>query len=296
MLFETKMQENRAYKNFSYLGKAFHLMGAFFLDTSVGRLFKLFIQSFFAIFSKKRSFTADSRNIINQVFFTGVEIFPVLFVVATLFGAVIIIEVISMMSKVGFSDVVGDLMVIAIIRELGPVFTAFLIAGRSGSALTTYIGSMAINSEVDALASMGIDPIRYLVTPALIGGILAVFIMTVLFSFSGVFAGFLVTKALVYIGGDLINIQITWSYLSSAILDSLTIADFFLMVLKPVVFACIIVTNASYQGLSIQKDIRQVPKATSRSVIYSFLYIVIADVLLSSFYIFQYLGEISKII
>src|SRR5690554_1525361 len=290
------MKNYVVYKKLTLPGRFFCWLGVVFLSTTFGQQFTLFIKTVASIFSRNRNFKTDSKNIINQIFFTGIEIFPVLFVVATLFGTVIIIEVITMMNKVGFSDVVGNLMVIVIIRELGPIFTAFLIAGRSGSALTTYIGSMAINSEVDSLASMGIDPIRYLVTPALIGGILAVFIMTVLFSFSGVFAGFLVTKALIYIGGDLINIQITWSYLSSAILDSLTIADFFLMVLKPVVFACIIVTNASYQGLSIQKDIRQVPKATSRSVIYSFLYIVIADVLLSSFYIFQYLGEISKII
>lgn len=231
-----------------------------------------------------------------RFFFTGVEIFPVLFIVATLFGTVIIIEVITMMNKVGFSDVVGDLMVIVIIRELGPIFTAFLIAGRSGAALTTYIGSMAINSEVDALATMGVDPIRYLVMPALIGGIFAVLIMTILFSFSGICAGFLMAKLLIYFAGDILNVQISWAYLSTAILQSLTMTDFILVIVKPVIFACIIITNASYQGLAIRKDVRQVPKATSRSVIYSFLYIVIFDVILSSFYIFQYFGEISKII
>lgn len=290
------MKYNGVYKKLTLPGRLFYLLGVFFLSSTPGQQFTLFFKTVASVFSKKKNFKSDSKNIINQIFFTGVEIFPVLFVVATLFGTVIIIEVITMMNKVGFSDVVGNLMVIVVIRELGPIFTAFLIAGRSGAALTTYIGSMAINSEVDALASMGVDPIRYLVMPALVGGIFAVLIMTVLFSFSGICAGFLTSKLLIYFVGDMLNVQISWAYLSSAILQSLTMTDFILVIVKPVVFACIIITNASYQGLAIRKDVRQVPKATSRSVIYSFLYIVVFDVILSSFYIFQYFGEISKII
>src|SRR5574344_788313 len=290
------MKNNVVYKKLTLLGRLFYLLGVFFLSSTPGQQFSLFVKTVASVFSRKKNFKSDSKNVINQIFFTGVEIFPVLFIVATLFGTVIIIEVITMMNKVGFSDVVGDLMVIVIIRELGPIFTAFLIAGRSGAALTTYIGSMAINSEVDALATMGVDPIRYLVMPALIGGIFAVLIMTILFSFSGICAGFLMAKLLIYFVGDMLNVQISWAYLSTAILQSLTMTDFILVIVKPVIFACIIITNASYQGLAIRKDVRQVPKATSRSVIYSFLYIVIFDVILSSFYIFQYFGEISKII
>ncbi|HOG67959.1 MAG TPA: ABC transporter permease [Fibrobacteraceae bacterium] len=290
------MKNYVVYKKLTLPGRFFCWLGVVFLSTTFGQQFTLFIKTVASIFSRNRNFKTDSKNIINQIFFTGIEIFPVLFVVATLFGTVIIIEVITMMNKVGFSDVVGNLMVIVIIRELGPIFTAFLIAGRSGSALTTYIGSMAINSEVDSLATMGVDPIRYLVMPALIGGIFAVLIMTILFSFSGICAGFLTAKVLIYFAGDMLNVQISWSYLSTAILQSLTITDFILVIVKPVLFACIIITNASYQGLAIRKDVRQVPKATSRSVIYSFLYIVVFDVILSFFYIFQYFGEISKII
>lgn len=290
------MKNNVVYKKLTLPGRLFYLLGVFFLSSTPGQQFTLFVKTVASVFSRKKNFKSDSKNVINQIFFTGVEIFPVLFIVATLFGTVIIIEVITMMNKVGFSDVVGDLMVIVIIRELGPIFTAFLIAGRSGAALTTYIGSMAINSEVDALATMGVDPIRYLVMPALIGGIFAVLIMTILFSFSGICAGFLMAKLLIYFVGDILNVQISWAYLSTAILQSLTMTDFILVIVKPVIFACVIITNASYQGLAIRKDVRQVPKATSRSVIYSFLYIVIFDVILSSFYIFQYFGEISKII
>ena len=150
------------------------MLGLFLLCRPFGQQIALFCRAVASIFSKNRSLKTDSRNIIMQTFFTAVEIFPILFIVATLFGTIVIIEVISMMSKMGFADFVGSMIVVVIIRELGPILTAFLIAGRSGSSLTTYIGSMVINSEVDALATMGVNPIRFLVMPSLVGGCIAI--------------------------------------------------------------------------------------------------------------------------
>lgn len=283
-------------KKLTLIGQKFHALGMFLLRRNAGQEVALFARAIASIFSKNRSFKADAKNIIMQTFFTGVEIFPILFVVATLFGTVVIIEVISLMGKVGFSDVVGGLMVVVIIRELGPILTAFLIAGRSGSSLTTYIGGMVINSEVDALATMGVDPIRYLVMPGLIGGSIATFIMTIIFSSSAICAGFLMTKIAILITGNAINVQLTWSYLSSEILKAMTFTDFIFIVVKPLIFGCIITTNACYQAMNIPRDIRQVPKATGKSVIKSFFYIVCADVFLSLFYFIDYFNEISKII
>lgn len=274
----------------------FHSLGLFVLNRTWGQLLALFVKAIASLFSHSRSFKTDSRNIILQTFFTGVEIFPILFVVATLFGTVVIIEVITLMGKMGLSDVIGSLIVVVIIRELGPILTAFLIAGRSGSSLTTYIGSMVINSEVDALASMGVDPIRYLVMPGLIGGCIAMFIMNIIFSASAICAGFLVTKGAIILTGNIINIQLTWSYLSTEILNAITLMDFIFIVLKPLVFGAIITTNACYQALNIPRDVRQVPKATSRSVIKSFLYVVVADVVLSLYYFVDYMNNLSTLI
>ena len=283
-------------KKLTLVGQKFHALGLFLLHRPVGQEIALFVRALMSLFNKSRSFKTDSRNIILQTFFTGVEIFPILFVVATLFGTVVIIEVITMMGKMGFDDVVGGLMVVVIIRELGPILTAFLIAGRSGSSLTTYIGGMVINSEVDALATMGVDPVRYLVMPGLIGGAIATFIMNIVFSTSAICAGYLMTKIAIALTGNALNLQLTWDYLSTEILKALTFTDFIFIVVKPIVFGCIITTNACYQAMNIPRDIRQVPKATGRSVIKSFFYIVCADVFLSLFYFIDYFNEISKII
>ena len=268
----------------------------------MGQLCALFFKAVASLFSRSRSLKTDSRNIIMQTFFTGVEIFPILFIVATLFGTIVIVEVISLMGKVGFSDVVGSLIVVVVIRELGPILTAFLIAGRSGSSLTTYIGSMVINSEVDALATMGVDPVRFLVMPGLIGGCIALFIMHIFFSASAVCAGFVVTKGAILLStlsgvrSDMLNIQLTWTYLSTEVLNAISSMDFLFIVIKPIVFGAIIMTNACYQALNIPRDVRQVPKAVSRSVIKSFLYVVIADVFLSLFYFVEYMDNLSTII
>ena len=290
------MEVQASNKKLTFIGQKFHALGMFLLRRKAGQEVALFFRAIASIFSQNRSFKTDTRNIILQTFFTGVEIFPILFVVATLFGTVVIIEVITLMGKVGFSDVVGGLMVVVIIRELGPILTAFLIAGRSGSSLTTYIGGMVIDSEVDALATMGVDPVRYLVMPGLIGGSIATFIMTIIFSSSAIGAGFLMTKAAIALTGNAINIQLTWEYLSTEILKAMTFTDFIFIVIKPLVFGCIITTNACYQAMNIPRDIRQVPKATGKSVIQSFFYIVCADVFLSLFYFLDYFNEISKII
>lgn len=272
------------------------MLGLFLLRRPLGQLCALFFKAIASLFSRSRNFKTDSRNIIMQTFFTGVEIFPILFVVATLFGTIVIIEVISLMGKMGFSDVVGSLIVVVIIRELGPILTAFLIAGRSGSSLTTYIGSMVINSEVDALATMGVDPIRFLVMPGLIGGCIALFVMNIFFSASAICVGFLVTKGAVALSGNMLNIQLTWSYLSHEILSAISMMDFVFIIVKPLVFGAIITTNACYQALNITRDVRQVPKAVSRSVIKSFLYVVLADVFLSLYYFVEYMNNLSTII
>ncbi|WP_173474467.1 ABC transporter permease [Fibrobacter succinogenes] len=292
------MQEKQLknWQKMTPIGRLFHTLGIFILKRRIGQLIALFFRTVASLFDKSHNFKSDTRNIILQTFFTGVEIIIPLFIVATLFGTVVIIEVLSLMGKMGFSDIVGNLMVVVIIRELSPILTAFLIAGRSGSSLTTYIGSMVIDSEVDALATMGINPIRYLVMPSVIGGTIATIISNIIFSASAIGAGFLVTKGIIFITGNAPNLQITWNYLSTEIIKALTIPDFVFAIVKPFVFGIIITINACYQALNIKRDIRLVPKATSRSVITSFLYIVFADVVLSLFYFISYMQNLSTII
>jgi phospholipid/cholesterol/gamma-HCH transport system permease protein len=94
----------------------------------------------------------------------------------------------------------------------------------------------------------------------------------------------------------MMNIQLTWDYLSTEILEALQIFDFTYIIIKPIVFGAIITTNACYQALNIPRDVRQVPKAVSRSVIKSFLYVVIADGILSLYYFVDYVNNLNQLI
>lgn len=289
-------RQARNWQRFTLPAKAFHLLGIFILHRPFGQQIALLCRAIASLFSKSRSFKTDSRNIILQTFFTGIEIFPTLFIVATLFGTITIVEVFSMMGKMGFGDFVGSMIVAVIIRDLGPILTAFLIAGRSGSSLTTYIGSMVINDEVDALATMGVNPVRFLVMPSLIGGCIAMFIMNIFFSVSAICGGYLVTKGAIMFAGNMMSIQLTWDYLSTEILKALRPFDFTYIIIKPIILGAIITTNACYQALNITRDVRQVPKAVSRSVIKSFLYVVVADGILSLYYFVDYIKNLNQLI
>lgn len=271
-------------------------MGRRFLRSHVGKLTSLFVRAWWSLLSDRKRWQVDARQIITQTYFTGIEALPLILLVSTLFGVVVIVEALTVVPKVGFGNFFGNLMVIVIIRELGPILTAFLIAGRSGSALATYIGSMKVESEVDALETMGIDPVRYLAMPALVGGMVATFLANAIFSISAIVAGFLGAKLLVAMASGLIQVQLDWGIFTYSIIEALRPMDFLMLIIKPMMFAAIITTNACYHATNVKNDVREVPKATSRSVVHSFMLIVLSDLLLSLAYIAEYLRQMNSVI
>jgi phospholipid/cholesterol/gamma-HCH transport system permease protein len=255
-----------------------------------------FFLALHSCFSSRGNRIIDIRQIIAQIYYIGIRSLPLVLIVGTILGTVLIVNTAGLVPKVGFGNFFGNLMVIAIVRELGPVLTGFLIAGRCGSSLTTRIASMKVNTEIDALETLGINPIRFLIMPALIGGIIAVFIANFFFCLSAIGTGFLVTKAAAFLLEGYFRVQLEWSSYSLSILAALKPVDFAMTVIKPFIFASIIVTNACYFGTRINNDQRAVPNATSRSVVSSFIFIVASDLLLSFAYILDYINSVSSVI
>jgi len=277
--------------------RAVYLLGSLWLKSLPGQLSVMFLKAMAAFLTlDSRRFRTEFRQIILQVFFTGIQALPLIALVAVLLGSLIITQAMSMMPKVGFGDFFGNLMVIVIIRELGPVLTAFLIAGRTGSALASYMGNMKVESEVDALESMGIDPIKYLVMPALIGGMMAMLILNTFFSSIAIVVGYGVAKTLINLMQNVFDSKLIWTHYLDSILMGLKPIDFIMVIVKPVIFGAIITTNACYFGMSVKTDVREVPKATSKSVVYSFIFIVVSDLLLSLVYIFDYMRNLSSVL
>ncbi len=276
-------------------GRALNWFGHKFLQSHVGQLLSLLLQALRSLFLKGNR-KIDIREIISHIYNIGVKSLPLILIVGTILGTVLIVNTAGLVPKVGFGNFFGNLMVIAIVRELGPILTGFLIAGRSGSSLTTRIASMKVNSEIDALETLGINPMRFLVMPALIGGIIAMLIANCFFCISAIGTGFLITKTASVILEGPFKVQLEWGSYSASIIAALKPVDFIMGFIKPFIFASIITTNACYYGTRIRNDLRFVPIATSRSIVSSFLFIVASDLILSFAYIIEYMKSMSSVI
>lgn len=288
-------QEN--IKAYNFAARALYRFGRLWIDSLPGKLLAIAFASFRAFFTiDNRRFRTEFKQIILQAYFTGIEAIPLVSLVAVLLGTLTITQAVTYMPKVGFGDFFGSIMVIVIIRELGPVLTAFLVAGRTGAGLAAYLGTMKVESEVDALESMGIDPIKYLVMPAVIGAMIALLILNFFFSVIAIVVGFFSAKGLISVMRDVGDTTLVWSNYLDSILLGLTPMDFVMAVLKPMIFGIIIAVNASYFGLVIKKDQREIPKATSKSVVFSFFFVVLSDLILSFAYILGYLKGMGSII
>jgi len=281
--------------NFSSPGQFIHLFGNRFLRSHIGQLLVIQFRVLASLFHKGNR-KIDSQQIISQIYNIGIKALPLILVVGTILGTVLIVNTAGLVPKVGFGNFFGNLIVIAIVRELGPILTAFLIAGRSGSSLTTRIASMKVNTEIDALESLGVNPIRFLIMPALIGGIISMLIANCFFCLSAIGTGFLMTKIATFFLEGFFTVQLEWNSYSLSILTALKPVDFIMSFVKPFIFASIIVTNACYYGIHIKNDLRAVPVATSQSVVNSFIFIVASDLILSFAYILDFMSSVSSVI
>lgn len=258
----------------------------------VGKITSIFLKCLGHLFESIRSRQFPMSQVTWQIYFTGFEAVKLVSIVAALFGSVVVVNALIMMPIVGFGDSFGNITVVVIVREMGPILTAFLVAGRTGAGLATYIGNMRVESEIDALESMGIDPIRFLALPALIGCTISMVILSLLFAAVAMTAGFFCG----IIGIKLLHLTIALDadIYSKAIFKALTEVDLFMLVIKPAFFGILISMIACQRGLALKNDMREVPKAASETVVSCFVTVVVSDMLFLAFYIPIYIAEIKS--
>ncbi len=279
----------------TYSGSA-HLLdavGAKYYASSFGQVSGLFIKCLRHLFDGLRDSHFPSQQVISQIYFTGFEAVKLICIVSSLFGAVVVLEALIMMPKVGFGDSFGNITVVIIVRELGPILTAFLVAGRTGSGLATYIGNMQVESEIDALKSMGVDPIKFLALPALLGGIVSMIGLSIIFGFVAITAGYIC--GMIGIKVLHLNIALDLQIYLNSIFNAMTVTDLFMIVIKPAFFGIFISMIACYKGLSLGNDSRLVPKAASETVVACFICIVLSDLVFLLFYLPEYMKQINSL-
>jgi phospholipid/cholesterol/gamma-HCH transport system permease protein len=228
------------------------------------------IGSFFKYKNKGRSVTRGDT--IFQILFTGVEAIPIVAIIGLMLGSILIIQSNTLAPKFGAGSFLGKIMVIGIIRELGPLVTTFIVIGRSGAALSTYLGNMKVTNEIDALEVMGIDPVHAKVLPALIGFIISIFGLTLVFDAVAVVGGFLFSNLIV---GMPLNTFI------SAIMEELSTIDIVLTAIKCGLFGTVVSIVTCYHSLSIGYSFQEVPQATIKAVVNSIIFTVLFDAILT---------------
>ncbi len=211
------------------------------------------------------SFRSIFSVVSAQIYFTGFQALPLVSLLAVASGALVIVQSTSQLSLLGGSNMMGPLLIAVIIRELGPLMTSLIVVARSGTAVATELGNMKVNRETEALESMGINPMSYVVFPRLIGGIISVITLAFYFNFIALLGGFAVTQFFQ---------DVPFHHFVSSLAQAFTIDDFWVFLIKNTFSGAIIFTISSYQGLQVSKSPHEVPQVTTQAVVDSILYVI----------------------
>lgn len=231
------------------------------------RFFRTLTRSLLPSGQASRSARAVSTRILfRQIFFTGFEALPLISIIAVLVGATIVLQT-QLVAAVP-ADLVGSVLVAVVLREVAPLTTAILVAGRSGTAVATELGNMQVNDEILGLRSMGIDPYRFVVRPRLIGIVVSVLILTVYFGAMAIVGGYVATMALGAGSFDAIR-----AGFKAALLPG----DFPLFLLKGTGLGVVVGWLCCHFGLEVGASPTEVPRRASQAVVLGMLACVVLN-------------------
>jgi phospholipid/cholesterol/gamma-HCH transport system permease protein len=206
--------------------------------------------------------------LIEQGLDIGARALRIVALIVFLVGLTVAFQAAYQLQQFGAAIYVADLTAVSVVREMGPLMTAILVAGRSGSSIAAEIATMQVSEEVDALKVMGIDPIEFLAVPRLLGLVLVMPLLTVLADVVGIFGGFLVGVFYLDIAGR--------AFLHQA-LAALSPFDLVTSIIKSVAFAYGIGLIGLFYGTRVRGGASEVGRTTTASVVASIFYIIVAD-------------------
>ncbi len=218
------------------------------------------------------------QHVFAQMVFMGVNSIVIVFFVNFFTGVVLAMQSAYQLSQMGATLYVSSLVSVSLCRELGPVLTALVIAGRIGAAITAEIGSMKVSEQIEALDTMAIDPVRYLAVPKLLALFIMLPCLTIIGDYSGMFGGYLV---------GVFNLKINPALYIQTSINFLELKDIYTGLSKSFVFAIIIAMVGCYQGFKTKGGAVGVGQSTTTSVVTSFILIILADCVLTGIYYFS---------
>lgn len=244
------------------------------LNNNLGAMAIFFMRACVHIFHPKQV-----PEIIHQVYFIGARSASIVALVGFFTGMVLGLQLYYTMAKFGAVGFLGTAVALSLIRELGPVLTAIMITARAGSAMTAEIGIQRISEQIDALTTMRIDPLGFLVSPRIAAALISFPILTAVFDLMGILGGYL--SGVVLMGAS----SGAYLYRMDASVDWLDVRGGFI---KSIVFAVLVITICCFQGFftHLRTDshgAKSVSLSTTSAVVLSCVTILIADYVVTSF-------------
>jgi phospholipid/cholesterol/gamma-HCH transport system permease protein len=214
---------------------------------------------------------------ISQATEVGVRALPILSLITFFIGLILALQSGYELRKLGALSYVPSAVAISVTRELGPLITAILVIGRSGSAFAAELGTMRITEEIDALETMAIEPVDFLVTPKFMAMIIMMPCLTMWSNAMGI------------LGGSLFGVtlgEFTWSRYMRASVDALYLPDISIGLIKSVMFGIAITAVGCYEGLSTTGGAEQIGRSTTQAVVISIFSVIAVDLVFTAIFFF----------
>jgi phospholipid/cholesterol/gamma-HCH transport system permease protein len=216
-------------------------------------------------------------DVFQQMDIIGVGSLPIVIFVGLFSGIIMAMQMARALTTYGATGQVGQIVSFSLIRELGPVLTALLVAGRNSSGIASEIGSMKVTEQIDAMRALGTDPIQKLVTPRLIATAFVLPLLTIIADFIGLIGGFLIAFLL---------LNITASAYWSSTWQQLAFNDIAQGLIKPLVFAIIISMVGCFYGMRTTGGTQGVGRATTQAVVIADIWIFLFTALIGRVFLF----------
>ncbi|MEW6599560.1 MAG: ABC transporter permease [Nitrospirota bacterium] len=214
----------------------------------------------------------EVRNIVNQMLQIGVNSLPVVLVTAVFTGMVLALQSYTGFKRFGAEGLVGSVVALSMTRELGPVLTALIVTGRAGAAMAAELGTMRVTEQIDALETLATNPVKYLVVPRFLSGMIMLPALTAVTDIIGILGGYFVTVALLG-SSSKTYLRATWDYLE--------LQDIYSGLVKACFFGIAFALISCYKGFYTKGGAEGVGRATTGAVVYSSMTILISDYFLS---------------
>jgi phospholipid/cholesterol/gamma-HCH transport system permease protein len=207
-------------------------------------------------------------DMVAQSDLIGVGSLPIVVLTGFFTGAVLALQASNTLEHFGSLSLVGQLVSTSMVRELGPVLTSLMVAGRNSSGMASELGSMVVTEQIDAMRALGTDPMKKLVTPRLVATVFMLFFLAIVSDLVGLAGGGLVARVLLHL-----DWRQYWSYAW----QTLVFEDVFMGLVKPVLFGFIIATIGCFYGMNARGGTQGVGRATTQAMVASSVLILVLD-------------------